>query len=721
MFGKRHKDNGEKVFRYSIRKYHFGAASVAIAALIFFANGVAQAETLPVRPETANVQSSPEGELSDSGGRAVSAVQPAEQPKVLTQSVNKDALRIAIGNLSDVVRKVESSKLVALESQLTQVVEESKRLLEDGGATEQAVATEVETINSLIREVEKLLPKSEPTVDVPADNKDKETSIEHSKDEKKVVIVDKAKLNEDRAAVNQGSEDRLTSNPNEVTKKELPTYSNENDGATNLSNELYFIYGELKKANTDTSKIQEVKDAYDRINNAIPLANNGVVNQAIFDAALVDLKKARDLIESVLNGKTTDNSTTTPVNPQPRSSDEELPARRGNRRVERAASRDGSNTYENSREYYLEDGKKGVSPYDKYTYVFYTSRQSGLINDGVNRLVKEGRDFIYADLTPITNGFRWDVYINSGRYDLSNSVGWFTVPRGSTVKNGTVNISWSDDRGNHATSPNDGTIVSALREAGLKYVTKGTTKASGVQKFGNQSANKRFNSSDLRALATTGGVNGNNPYKYNILNNYPQDRTLIENKLTEIDNNNGDLYYFEQNADRITYHLSFETTGETDVKRLLYAVGMKGDRIDTAPQTPVTVRFIANQWYAKTSSENTYADQYTPTITYPTYIVKQGEYKNQAYGPNPNWDRHPENTTALLNYDSHPYNKANFDANNYYYFKNDAGEGSEEILRKANEKGFNDNFKIFKSDGREISKREMGSTGADVPGMHEYT
>ena len=55
MFGKRHKDNGEKVFRYSIRKYHFGAASVAIAALIFFANGVAQAETLPVRPETANV------------------------------------------------------------------------------------------------------------------------------------------------------------------------------------------------------------------------------------------------------------------------------------------------------------------------------------------------------------------------------------------------------------------------------------------------------------------------------------------------------------------------------------------------------------------------------------------------------------------------------------------------------------------------------------------
>uniref|UniRef100_UPI0015907FDC YSIRK-type signal peptide-containing protein n=1 Tax=Streptococcus sp. 1453 TaxID=2582661 RepID=UPI0015907FDC len=40
-------DNGEKIFRYSIRKYHFGAASVAVAALMFFANGaVAASETI---------------------------------------------------------------------------------------------------------------------------------------------------------------------------------------------------------------------------------------------------------------------------------------------------------------------------------------------------------------------------------------------------------------------------------------------------------------------------------------------------------------------------------------------------------------------------------------------------------------------------------------------------------------------------------------------------
>ena len=55
-------DNGEKIYRYSIRKYHFGAASVAVAALMFFANGVAAQEAPAVSPATAsNVVAGPSG------------------------------------------------------------------------------------------------------------------------------------------------------------------------------------------------------------------------------------------------------------------------------------------------------------------------------------------------------------------------------------------------------------------------------------------------------------------------------------------------------------------------------------------------------------------------------------------------------------------------------------------------------------------------------------
>ncbi|WP_152165665.1 YSIRK-type signal peptide-containing protein, partial [Streptococcus pneumoniae] len=79
-------DNGEKIFRYSIRKYHFGAASVAVAALMFFANGaVAASET--ITPVTASdaVVATPDGkadgepESSDEEDSSkVSTRQPAE-------------------------------------------------------------------------------------------------------------------------------------------------------------------------------------------------------------------------------------------------------------------------------------------------------------------------------------------------------------------------------------------------------------------------------------------------------------------------------------------------------------------------------------------------------------------------------------------------------------------------------------------------------------------
>ncbi|MFQ6729412.1 YSIRK-type signal peptide-containing protein [Streptococcus pneumoniae] len=78
--------NKEKVFRYSIRKYHFGAASVAVAALMFFANGAVAAHE-PITPATASdvvtagSDGKADGDLgsSDEGdSNKVSTDQPAE-------------------------------------------------------------------------------------------------------------------------------------------------------------------------------------------------------------------------------------------------------------------------------------------------------------------------------------------------------------------------------------------------------------------------------------------------------------------------------------------------------------------------------------------------------------------------------------------------------------------------------------------------------------------
>ncbi|HFN9674328.1 TPA: YSIRK-type signal peptide-containing protein [Streptococcus pneumoniae] len=66
----KHKEDhkGEKVFRYSIRKYHFGAASVAVAALMFFSNGTVQAQTPDISPATENGTTSTSAFVSDSSG-----------------------------------------------------------------------------------------------------------------------------------------------------------------------------------------------------------------------------------------------------------------------------------------------------------------------------------------------------------------------------------------------------------------------------------------------------------------------------------------------------------------------------------------------------------------------------------------------------------------------------------------------------------------------------
>ena len=79
--------NGEKVFRYSIRKYHFGAASVAVAALMFFANGAVKAASVPVSPATANTEKvnagvegvPPEKSLEAEGNKEIVAPEPAKK------------------------------------------------------------------------------------------------------------------------------------------------------------------------------------------------------------------------------------------------------------------------------------------------------------------------------------------------------------------------------------------------------------------------------------------------------------------------------------------------------------------------------------------------------------------------------------------------------------------------------------------------------------------
>ena len=161
--------NGEKVFRYSIRKYHFGAASVAVAALMFFANGAVRADTLPVSPATANTEKVNAGVTELTEG-----VPPKENPiekskeevegdktPVAQKLVDKSPLVQAISELQAAIAKVDEESLVSLSNQLTQLTDENNRLLNGENISEEAIASQVSRVQFLTEQVRLLKSKTE--------------------------------------------------------------------------------------------------------------------------------------------------------------------------------------------------------------------------------------------------------------------------------------------------------------------------------------------------------------------------------------------------------------------------------------------------------------------------------------------------------------------------------------------------------------------------------
>ena len=149
--------NGEKVFRYSIRKCHFGAASVAVAALMFFANGAVKADTLPVSPATANTEKVNAGvtnltegvplekSLEAEGNKEIVAPEPAEKIS------NKED---GAGSNAQDKKEVEvSENAVTLVNQ----TEEIKKSVKDVKVEE--VFTNKTKLETLLKEIDKLNPE----------------------------------------------------------------------------------------------------------------------------------------------------------------------------------------------------------------------------------------------------------------------------------------------------------------------------------------------------------------------------------------------------------------------------------------------------------------------------------------------------------------------------------------------------------------------------------
>ena len=85
------------------------------------------------------------------------------------------------------------------------------------------------------------------------------------------------------------------------TAEEITDYTN-GSGSYPLSDKIHHLLQELKTRTENPEQVQKLKEAYDKLNEALGQSENGLVNQEVFNAALEEYKKTTQLKNGVEKG-----------------------------------------------------------------------------------------------------------------------------------------------------------------------------------------------------------------------------------------------------------------------------------------------------------------------------------------------------------------------------------------------------------------------------------
>lgn len=321
MFRKSNKDDGEKIFRYSIRKYHFGAASVAVAALMFFANGTVQAQTPDISPATESevartsdiigsslvrtealsektsgknlnqLESSNQGN-QESSDKNKSLVKDSEEGKKENQAeaispvVDKSIAQSAQTSLQALLANLALDSMKELHARVEESLARAKAVLDNPNSSQEEVNAQVQVMKALTEEVNKALAGG---------------------------LTSPAQLGEGGSATTsevsptprrgRGRRGQLTppamlapAENQEIkeTTEEVTDYTN-GQGNYPLSEKIHNLLQELKTSTENPEQVQKLKEAYDKLNEALGVSGDGLVDDAVFNAALEEYKKASQL------------------------------------------------------------------------------------------------------------------------------------------------------------------------------------------------------------------------------------------------------------------------------------------------------------------------------------------------------------------------------------------------------------------------------------------
>ncbi|WP_079017538.1 YSIRK-type signal peptide-containing protein, partial [Streptococcus pneumoniae] len=709
-------DNGEKIFRYSIRKYHFGAASVAVAALMFFANGaVAASETItPVTASdvvTAGSDGNADGNPASSGegdskqaltdkpaelkapdevkaqeapaeeaeqGKAVSkpaevdsnSSQPEsaqEKPQVEGEKeqeqpaavANTEAAKSTQGNLQALLEKLTLSSMQELHAEVEARLAAAKAVLEDPKATQAQVDEQTRAMEALISRVNQALT---PSLDTPE-------------------ILEKASFASTGLATSDGPVSDQTSSTSLLQPRVLKS----------------------KQSDYDPIPLGDDEDDEDDVRDGLFSSENPVTT--------IQPRSPRSVTSRSVPQKTT-----------------------------------GSSPYNDKYRYYFERGQDPEnSQLPRYTYAFFNERVTFGLREGVK--VSHIKNYLEEKVTPTVDGFDWKVTVNKGRQNLDGLSFLFSVPNGQSLVPNSVTVTQVDDAGTTVKSsdPNNGNddhITASLKATNAKEVSKGTptrTNASGGDGFVGSTGHYDVSSIDRiwnEANVPDGdsfhsrGQGNNNNARTGLQND--EERRLGDSKKTII-NSSGGTVYSGKIAGNTSYTITFKTTGNNDLDKLAYFSAVKGSGGGKT--------YLAMLLHARTQGERVFADKtrfrlkgngyyqveqntayYTSTVLNSTGQEIKKDGANTAYSYSKYKDKPLDNGVkgVLTGNDTNDTDKA-FDLDEYSYseYVDDSGQVLNKDDLRAELQDEQQTITWYKGD-QQISKSDLTKDAISSSGVHTY-
>lgn len=490
MFGKKHSDNGEKIYRYSIRKYHFGAASVAVAALMFFANGVqAQAPAVstvtasdvvagpsgnsdgdpqdsdeespektevveqPVELKSAGESSAPEDKTEEGSQEEseseVKSSQPEtkiddkESPQAAEEKEQEETAPVADtsvaksiqGNLQALLANLSLDSMKALHAEVEGGLAKAKAVLENPKATQAQVDEQVKLMEDLIRRVNQALT---PNLDTP-------TILENAgltstgRATTGLTAPEGAVLTPKIAVTKVLEENPVSSANGEVstpsTELSKPEVSDKNKDKLKMLSKDLSTY--LIQANEITRP--ETKKLLEGVEEVVKSIEASVLQPQLTPAEIEELlKKGKQAERKLALALTRENSGKRAVI-------------NGTRMAEGSDFRANPTGLTTKRAYIVQNGDGSGLPAETYLYALRRGL-SERPREGNVREVSEALEEAKVTVQDNGNGdFTWTIRFNSGYKGHKNAFYWFTLPKGHKVTE-VLGITRTASRGGRSSS-----------------------------------------------------------------------------------------------------------------------------------------------------------------------------------------------------------------------------------------------------------------------------